>query len=159
MGYRCVGIDTRPESIALVESFQSKFRPDLVLDAKNGHEDATARIRSAFEGRDLDAAIVCTDALPAFEFSTNILKKHGKLVVVGQPKNPIPFHWSVFIAKAVTIAPGGVGEKAVMEEMMDLVVKAGIRAKYKIYRLKDIDKLMEDFHDPDMCGKLILKIH
>jgi D-arabinose 1-dehydrogenase-like Zn-dependent alcohol dehydrogenase len=158
MGYRCVGIDTRPEPIALVESFRPKFKPDIILDAKNGHENAAARILSAFDGQEIDAAIVCTDALPAFEFSTNILKKHGKLVVVGQPKEPIPFHWSVFVAKDITIVPGGVGEKPVMEEMMDLVVKEGIRAKYKTYKLKDISRLVKDFHKPDMCGKLILEI-
>jgi len=141
-----------------VESFRPKLRPDLVLDAKNGHEDATARIQSSFDSRAIDAAIVCTDALPAFEFSTNILKKHGKLVVVGQPKEPIPFHWSVFVAKDITIVPGGVGVKPVMEEMMDLIIKEGIRAKYKMYKLGDIGKLVEEFHDPAMCGKFILEI-
>lgn len=35
--------------------------------------------------------IIATDPLPSFEYGVKLLKKHGTLVMVGQPKDGVPF--------------------------------------------------------------------
>ncbi|RDL30996.1 alcohol dehydrogenase [Venustampulla echinocandica] len=159
MGYKCVAIDIRPDPIALVSSFDPCLRPDLVLDPRDGPEHALSKILETFPGRTgVDAAVVSTDASEAFKFSTDILEKHGVLVVVGQPKEPIKFHWRVFVTQDISIVAGGLSQPDVMEEMMDLVVKEKIRSTVKVYMLEDVTQLVHDFHNPHMKGKYVIRI-
>lgn len=159
MGFRCVAIDTRQEPRSLVESFEPRFQPNLVLNPEDGVEHCISKIQTTFPGSDgVNAMIVSTDSNQAFQFSADILEKHGVLVVVGQPKDPIQFHWRVFVAKDITIIPGGLGQPDVVEDMLDLVSKAGIHSETKLYELGDINQLVEDFRYPKMRGKLLLRV-
>src|SRR5438045_8796900 len=95
MGYRCVAVDIRDSPLQLVLSLEERFRPDLIINPNDGVESALKKIEDKFPGATgVAAAIVSTDAIPAFKFSTSIIEKHGTLVVVGQPKEDIPFHYS-----------------------------------------------------------------
>lgn len=159
MGFRCVAIDIRQEPRSLVESFEPRFRPDLVLNPEDGIEHCLSEIQTKFSGSDgVNAIIVSADTNQAFQFSAEILEKHGSFVVVGQPKDPIQFHWRAFVAKDITIIPGGLGQPEVVHEMMDLVVRAGIHSESKVYQLQDVNKLVEDFHNAKMRGKFLLRV-
>ncbi|KAH8588694.1 chaperonin 10-like protein [Bisporella sp. PMI_857] len=157
MGYKCVAIDTRQDPLDLVAS--SNWPPDLLINPKDGVDNAIEKIKNTFHKHaGIDTAIVCTDAIPAFKYTTDILEKHGTLIAVGQPKDPIPFHWSVFVAKDITVLPGGLGDKKVLQEMMELVMEKNIRAQTRLYPLDQIARLVDDFHDARMKGKLLLQV-
>lgn len=159
MGYKCVAIDIRPDPISLVSTLEPHLRPDLVLDATAGAEHALSKILKAFPGSTgVDAAIVSADTSEAFKFSTDILAKHGVLVVVGQSKEPIKFDWRVFVTQDISIVAGGLGQPDMMEEMMNLVVNEKIHSTLKVYMLDDLTKLVRDFHDPHRKGKFIVKV-
>lgn len=90
LGLRLVGIDVKADALELARGL--KFAPDLVIDAKKPSSDAVRAIKDKFgEGvTGVDAAIIATDAIPSYQFGTDILRKHGTLIVVGQPSDPIP---------------------------------------------------------------------
>jgi hypothetical protein len=53
---------------------------DYVLDATKGVEYALKEIG----GEGVDATLVATDAIPAYEYGLHITKNHGTFVVIGQ---------------------------------------------------------------------------
>lgn len=98
MGLRVVCVDSRQAPLDLVKSL--KFEPvyiikaefislsysliralqDYAIDATKGIEYALAE----FKGHDVDAVIMCTDSVPAYEYGLQMVRKHGTYVVVGQ---------------------------------------------------------------------------
>lgn len=80
------------------------------------------------------------------------------MVVVGQPKEPIPFHCNDIIFRDMTIVAGMPSLKPQLQEMVDLVVSAGIRVEVKTYPLEKVDALIKDYHDPSLKGKLVLTV-
>lgn len=89
-----VGIDSRSEPLGLAKGL--KLAPDLLLSFDEGHDSATKKISELDPSKDypgVDAVVIATDNLPSFEYGTKILRKHGTLVIVGQPKDPIPIRY------------------------------------------------------------------
>ncbi|KAL6412652.1 hypothetical protein AUP68_03857 [Ilyonectria robusta] len=166
MGYKVVAIDTRDEPLALMSTLPPRLQPDLVLNAKSGVPAALEAISTAFSSSTVpslratgvDFALVSTDALPAFAFATDIIEKHGTLVVVGQPEKPIPLPYSVFISTDLVVIAGCLGQPSTNSEMLATVQREGIHVERRAYELSDVEKLIKDYHDPGMKGKLIFKI-
>ncbi|KAH6971639.1 chaperonin 10-like protein [Ilyonectria sp. MPI-CAGE-AT-0026] len=166
MGYKVVAIDTRDEPLALMSTLPPRLQPDLVLNAKSGVPAALEAISTAFSSSTVpslratgvDFALVSTDALPAFAFATDIIEKHGTLVVVGQPEKPIPMPYSVFISTDLVVIAGCLGQPSTNSEMLATVQREGIHVERRAYELSDVGKLIKDYHDPGMKGKLIFKI-
>lgn len=166
MGYKVVAVDMRQPPLDFVSSFSDRHRPDLIIDAKEGVEAALKQISSCFRTADgkwpatgVDAAIVCASTIQSYTFSTSILAKHGTLVAVGQPSEHIPFHWSTFVAKDITIVPGCLGNKSIVDNMMECVVREEIRVEVKEYQLGDVANLLKEYHRPNMVGKLVFSIN
>jgi D-arabinose 1-dehydrogenase-like Zn-dependent alcohol dehydrogenase len=134
--------------------------PDLTINPRDGVKSALEKISAQFGGaKGLAAAIVATDPLPAYEFATKILAKHGVMVVVGLPKEPIPFHYSDIIFRDISITSGTPCPRPLLQEMVNLTVEAGIQVDVKVYDgLERISDLIQDYHDPDIKGKLVVKI-
>lgn len=105
-----------------------------------------------------DAALVATDAVPAFEWSKGIFVKHGTLVFIGQPKDTVPFHLMNFIAQDLTIRAGCLGQASVVQEMVYLAQVNGIEVHSTIYRMDAIEKLVHDYHQPGMKGNLAISM-
>jgi alcohol dehydrogenase, propanol-preferring len=158
--YKCVAVDTRQPPIDLAMSLPPRSQPDLILNPlKYSVETALSKIASTFPGATgVAAALTATDALPAFEYSKSIIEKHGTLVFIGQPKEPVPFHYSSFISGDLTIRAGSLGQASVVQEMVDLVQKEGIEVHKQVYGLEDMERLMRDYHEPGMKGKLVVRV-
>ncbi|KAF8753821.1 Alcohol dehydrogenase GroES-like domain [Rhizoctonia solani] len=135
--------------------------PDLAINPQEGAEAALEKILTRFEGaKGISAAIVATDPLPAYDFAIKMLAKHGVMVVVGLPKEPIPFRYSDIIFRDISITCGTPCPKPLLQEMVQLTVEANIQVNVKVYEgLERVSDLVQDYHDPDIKGKLVVKIN
>ncbi|QRV80364.1 alcohol dehydrogenase [Ceratobasidium sp. AG-Ba] len=160
LGYKVVAVDTRQSALDHVRTLPSPLAADLVINPLDGIESALQKISSAFDSAPgVGAAIVATDALPAYAFATRIMARHGTLVVVGLPKDPIPFDHRDIIFRDMHITSGTPCQKARLQEMMDLTVSAKIQVDVKVYEgLESLPELVKDYHDPNVKGKLVVKI-
>ncbi|CAE6342832.1 unnamed protein product [Rhizoctonia solani] len=158
MGYRVVAVDTRQSILDHAETLPIGLAPDLTINPRDGAQAALDRISVRFEGvQGLAAAIVATNP-PAYMFATNILAKHGVLVVVGLPKEPTLFRYSDIIFRDISTTSGTPSPKPLLHEMVNLTVEAGIQVKVKVYEgLESVSNLVHDYHDPDIKGKLVVK--
>ncbi|CAE6477307.1 unnamed protein product [Rhizoctonia solani] len=161
LGYKVVAVDTRQSILDHMGTLPIRLAPDLTINPRDGIEVALERVSARFEGaRGLAAAIVATDPLPAYTFATNILAKHGVLVVVGLPKEPIPFRYSDIIFRDINITSGTPCPKPLLQEMVNMTVDDGIQVDVKVYEgLERVSDLIQDYHDPDIKGKLVIKIN
>jgi D-arabinose 1-dehydrogenase-like Zn-dependent alcohol dehydrogenase len=112
-----------------------KYTADLLIDSSKGKEDAVAEIgklkkNNEFPG--LDAVVIATGANPAFEFGADLLRKHGVLVVVGQPPEKIQFSFVQFIFRNITVKGSLLADKQTCQEMVDMVAQKGIEVKIKV---------------------------
>ncbi|CAE6455151.1 unnamed protein product [Rhizoctonia solani] len=161
LGYKVVAVDTRQSILDHIETLPIGLAPDLTINPRDGVQAALERISARFGAvRGLAAAIVATDPLPAYAFATNILAKHGVLVVVGLPKEPIPFRYSDIIFRDISITSGTPCPKPLLQEMVNLTIEAGIQVDVKVYEgLERVSDLIQDSHDPDIKGKLVVKVN
>lgn len=82
------------------------------------------------------------------------------MVVAGLPKEPIPFHYSDIIFRDINITSGTPCPKPLLQEMVDLTISASIQVEVKVYEgLEKVSELVRDYHDPNIKGKLVVKIN
>lgn len=157
-GYKVVAVDTREAPVELIKTLPERLSPDLFLNPTlDDRETALKKIAETFPGATgIDAALVATDAVPAFAWAKSVMAKHGTLVFIGQPAENVPFHYTDFVAMDLTIVAGCLGQPRVVQEMVDLVVREGILVHTTRYKPDEIAKLVEDYHKPGVKGKLVV---
>lgn len=94
MGLKVVSVDSRQAPLDLVKqlkyapvsmtcaaaSFSLTVAQDYAIDATKGVEYALKQIG----GEGVDATLMATDALPAYEYGLRLTRKHGTFIVIGQ---------------------------------------------------------------------------
>ncbi|KAF8519018.1 chaperonin 10-like protein [Hysterangium stoloniferum] len=152
MGLRVVAVDVRQAPLDLVRGL--KHAPDFTIDATKGVEYALQEIG----GEGVHASIIAADSNAAFDFGFGLTRKHGLLVAIGIPPNPIMVHYSHLIIRDLTIKSATLGNPEVTKEMVGLVVANGIEVKTRVYALEDIELLLEDYQKDNRSGKFVLRI-
>jgi len=161
LGYRVVAVDNRAEPLALVKSL--RLKPDLVISASDPLEDAISQIHTFTAGPPtsypgLDAVIIATDGPGTFAYGAKITRKHGTLVVVGQPNDGVKFDFRDLVFRDVHVVGSVLSTPEQAREMMDLVHKEGIEIVTKVYPLDKVNELVEDYHKPDMKGRFVVTL-
>jgi D-arabinose 1-dehydrogenase-like Zn-dependent alcohol dehydrogenase len=163
MELKVVAIDNRPEPLELIQKL--KYSPDLTIDSsKTDAENAIKQIntlkstaKNNYPGADV--TLVLTDPIPAYKYALAITKKHGTMVVVGQPREPIPIGFRDLIFRDITVKGSLLASIESARRMVKFVAQHGITTELKTYSLEEVPtKLMEDFHSPHMKGKLVVNV-
>lgn len=160
MGLKVVAVDTRAEPIRLAKSLQ--YPPDLPINAKELEaKDAFKQISSvekntAWPG--LDACIVATDSLPAFQYAADMTRKHGLVVVVGQPSDPVPINYNAYIFRDIRVIGSLLASVSEAQEMLNLIADNKIEITVREYKLDQINQMVSDTHKEDMKGRFVVNL-
>lgn len=163
MELKVVAIDNREEPLELTKNL--KYSPDLIIDSsKSDTENAIKQInklqstaKTNYPG--VDATLVLTDPIPAYKYALAITKKHGTMVVVGQPREPIPIEFRDLIFRDITVKGSLLSNIETARRMVKFVAQYGIKTEIRTYSLEEVPtRLMEDFHSPNMKGKLVVNV-
>jgi D-arabinose 1-dehydrogenase-like Zn-dependent alcohol dehydrogenase len=163
-----VGIDSRKEPLALSKTL--KYTADVLVDSSHGVQPAIKEINKLPKNNDfsgLDAVIIATGALEAFDFGADLLRKHGTLIVVGQPSEKISFSFYQFIFRDIVVKGSLLSDTETCQEMIDMVASKGIEVKTKVcslskgansqsFKLDQINDMVEEYHKPEMKGKFVI---
>lgn len=131
-----MGVDSRKEPLELTRSL--KYTADLLIDSSQGKDKALEEIKKLEKNNEfpgLDAVVIATGANEAFEFGADLLRKHGTLIVVGQPPEKIEFSFFQFIFRDITVKGSLLADAATCQEMVDMVAAKGIEVKTKVVPL------------------------
>lgn len=158
LGLQVVAIDTRAEPIKLAKSL--KYPPDMIINSKESDaKKAMEQISSLKKNNDwpgLDATIVSTDSVPAFTYAADVTRKHGLLVVVGQPAEPVPVTYYNLIFRDIRVIGSLLSNISQAQEMINLVAEKNIEITVKEYKLEQVNEMAEDTHKEAMRGRLVV---
>ncbi|KAK4904968.1 hypothetical protein LTR49_025675 [Elasticomyces elasticus] len=123
LGHDVVAIDNRLEGRALAKELP--LPADLVIDFHD--KDVVSKIKT-WAGKDgVAAVIVCTDNVPAIEWSFNILRVHGTVVPIGLPVGGFKFDAFTLIFSELVIKGSLVATRPQVEDLMTVVAKFEIK--------------------------------
>lgn len=158
MGLQVVAVDARAEPIKLAKSL--KYPPDLTINSKDIQADGAmkeiSKMKKNTAWRGLDATIVATDNIPAFTYAADITRKHGLLVVVGQPSDPVPVTYHQLIFRNIRVIGSLLSNVDEAQEMLDIIAENKIEITVKEYKLDQINTMVEDTHKEDMKGRFVI---
>lgn len=152
MGYRVVGVDNTDAALALARHLDLGPARVHLFDTRT--TDAR-QVVDLVAGVGLDAVIVLPEAQAAFDYGMQLLRDHGKCVVVSFPERG--FHLSArdLVFRGITVVGSLVGSNKVLREMLAFAAAHGVRAKVKTFPLARLNELVEAYHRGD-GGKLVV---
>lgn len=122
LGYRTIVIDSRDPPLEMCKKLP--YPPDVAFNSSSVDFNKPDTVKKAVETcGEVDAVIIATDAIPAYKFGFEMVKKHGLYCVVGQPADPIPVSFFPLIFKNVTIIGSLLSDSANLKDMVDLVAE------------------------------------
>lgn len=155
LGHPTVAIDRRAEGLQL--AVETPLKADLVVDSTS--PTAVEQIREwTADHEGLAAVVVCTDDVPANEWSLKPLKVHGTCVVLGLPTDPLRFNAFDLIFKELTIIGSLVATVEETRKMMTVVEEFGIKSHLNVLSMDQAPDLAALYMDPHLKGRLVMKM-
>ncbi|KAF4959447.1 hypothetical protein FGADI_1668 [Fusarium gaditjirri] len=156
MGYQVAAIDVKQDALDLVASYNLK--PDVCILSTDPAETSMEKITNVIQGDypGLGATIVATDAPAAFDFAARLTRKHGTMVLLGQPEEGITISYQNIIFRDLKLIGSLVADTDETEELLELVVKHKIQVKIKHWKPEDAEKMRLEYLSGkvDMAAKL-----
>lgn len=155
-GYKVVAVDVKQDALDLAESY--RLKPDVSILATQSSLEAMETITNAVRGsyRGVDAAILATDAPPAFDFAAAITRKHGTLVLLGQPEKGITLSYYNVIFRDLKLVGSLVGDKKDTEELVNLVAKHDIQVEIKTWLPEQAEEMRQEYLEGKGSGKNVV---
>ncbi|RGP74665.1 sphingosine n-acyltransferase lag1 [Fusarium sporotrichioides] len=145
MGYQVAAIDAKQDTLDLVSSYALK--PDISILATDPPESSMKKItdvvKSDYPG--LDATIIATDAPAAFDLAAQLTRKHGTMVLLGQPEKGITLSYHNIIFRDIKLVGSLLADRPVLEELLELVVKHDIQVKIKEWKIEDAEEMRQEY--------------
>ncbi|KAI8169009.1 alcohol dehydrogenase [Colletotrichum sp. SAR 10_70] len=145
MGYKVVAIDVKQSALDLSASYP--LNPDLTLLATTPAPDAVSQITQVVGGAypGLDATVLATDAPAAFKFAAAVTRKHGTLVLLGQPDAGITMTYKDVIFRDLQLVGSLVASREDTEELLGLVAEHGVEVKMKEWRIEQAEEMRQEY--------------
>jgi len=159
LGYTVLAVDTKQAALDLANSF--KHKPDVTMLAKKDSVDSVldslkqiSPDKYGYEG--VDAAILATDHPDSFALAAQLTKKHGKMVLVGQPADGITMSFHSVIFKDIRLVGSLLGSVAQANDMMKLMAKGDITVKIKKWKLEQAEEMRQEYLEGQGIGKNVI---
>jgi propanol-preferring alcohol dehydrogenase len=158
MGYKVLGVEAADGPIELARALGTGAR---IVDARKEKATDIVQELGAEDGKQyigemgLDAVIVLPEIQQAFDYAMELLKTHGKCVLVSFPEQG--FHVSArdIVFRDISIIGSLVGSNKVLREMLEFSARHNIRAVTKSFPLSELNGLVEEYHK-GAGGKLVV---
>ncbi|OKL59001.1 hypothetical protein UA08_05462 [Talaromyces atroroseus] len=163
LGFKVYGVENSDRPLALAKSLNNISGATIVDARMTTAAEAIASI-GVEDGRaipgqfGLDAVIILAESQTAFQYGVDMLKNHGKCVVVSFP--PGGFHTSSLdlIFRDITFVGNVSGSIKQLREMTQFSAKHGIKAQMKIFQFEQLNELVETYLSGH-GGKLVIDYH
>ncbi|KAF4876726.1 alcohol dehydrogenase [Colletotrichum siamense] len=145
MGYKVVAIDVKQSALDLSASYP--LNPDLTILATTPAPDVVSQITQVVGGAypGLDATVLATDAPAAFKFAAAVTRKHGTLVLLGQPDAGITMTYKDVIFRDLKLVGSLVASREDTEELLGLVAEHGVEVKMKEWKIEQAEEMRQEY--------------
>lgn len=151
MGLRVLGIDAADAPLQLARDIASgngvkivDARVELAKDlvSKMGEDDGV-KDRGDMG---LDAVIILPESQKAFDYGMNLLRNHGKCVVVSFPAEGFHISARDVVFRDISIVGSLVGSNKLLREMLEFAAQHHVKAKVKTFPLAGLNDLVQEYH-------------
>ena len=163
LGCRVVAVDVGEKPIGLLEKVVEGLPKGLVtvVDAsKTKAEDVKLEIfgtaEKGLEGeKGCNAALILPEAQQSLEYGVALLRSHSTCVCVSFPKDGFQIQPRDLVFRHINMRGVLVGRNRQLRAMLQFAAKHGVKATKKLYRLEDLNGLVDDYHQ-GAGGKLVV---
>ncbi|KAH8424004.1 uncharacterized protein LDX57_001759 [Aspergillus melleus] len=156
MGYKVAAIDVKQPALDAVASYAHS--PDISILATDPVEKSldkiNAVISSAYPG--LDATVLATDHPSAFELAAALTRKHGTMVLLGQPEKGITMSYMTTIYKDIKLVGSLVADTAEAQELVTLFHQNKLDVEVKEWRLEEAEQMKQEYLAGKSTGKNVV---
>jgi D-arabinose 1-dehydrogenase-like Zn-dependent alcohol dehydrogenase len=156
MGLEVIGVDNADEPLALASGLNTGAR---IVDARKEDADDIVQQIGQQDGKQyrsamgLDAVIILPESQKGFDYGVQLLKDHGKCVVVSFPK--AGFHLSSYdlVFRDIAVVGSLFGSRRMAAETLEFAAAHGIKPITKTYPLSKLNDLVTEYNR-GLGGKL-----
>ncbi|KAF9885243.1 hypothetical protein FE257_000603 [Aspergillus nanangensis] len=155
MGYKVAAIDVKQSALDAVASYQ--HAPDVLIlstdPIESSHERLNA-ISGPYPG--LDATILATDHPAAFELAAALTRKHGTMVLLGQPEQGITMSYQTTIYKDIKLVGSLVADTVQAQEFIQLFSDNNLHVQVKQWKLEEAEQMKQEYLAGRSNGKNVI---
>ncbi|EEU45735.1 uncharacterized protein NECHADRAFT_41395 [Fusarium vanettenii 77-13-4] len=164
LGKRVLAIDAKDAALAHLKqvkhSLGSAGTSVHVVDACTLNVDETKGIWEESPAKlptdiGLDAVILLPESQKAFDLGVQLLRNHGTMIVLSFPKEKLSVSAHDLVFRDIRLVGSLVGRNTQLREMLDFVMKNGVKASVKTYPFEQLNELARDSKQ-GVSGKLII---
>ncbi|RDW67517.1 hypothetical protein BP6252_08913 [Coleophoma cylindrospora] len=155
LGYRVVAVHHKDASPKLA-AIRADLTPDLLVDYTR--PEAIKEISDFTNDILLDAAVVCTDDIPANDWILHRLHPRGTCVVLGLPEKGFTFDAFNLVFREIVVKGSLHSSIDRMQEMMKVVSEYNIHSNIDIVPLDEAEALPERIHNHEFKGRVVVRM-
>ncbi|KAJ5676048.1 zinc binding dehydrogenase [Penicillium macrosclerotiorum] len=156
MGYKVAAVDVKQSALDAVASY--KHSPDILISAHDSVEESLKKIDAIVSSkyRGLDATVLATDHPAAFELAAAITRKHGTMVLLGQPEKGITMSYHNIIYKDIKLVGSLVADTAEAQELLNLFHQNQLHVEVKEWKLEEAEQMRQQYLAGIGTGKNVI---
>ena len=108
------------------------------------------------DGISLDAAVVCTENIPADDWILHQLHPRGTCVVLGLPEEGFTFDAFNLVFREIVVKGSLHSSIDRMRNMLEVVTKYNIRSNISLVPLDEAEDLLERAHNHEISGRAVV---
>ncbi|PWY88840.1 GroES-like protein [Aspergillus sclerotioniger CBS 115572] len=158
MGYEVAAIDIKQSALDAVATYEHK--PDVLILATDPVEKSQEKINNAVSGDypGLDATVLATDHPSAFELAAALTRKHGTMVLLGQPEKGITMSYHTTIYKDIKLVGSLIADTADAEAFIQLFHENKLHVQVKEWMLEQAEEMRQEYLAGKSTGKNVIVI-
>ncbi|OJJ36033.1 hypothetical protein ASPWEDRAFT_110216 [Aspergillus wentii DTO 134E9] len=158
MSYKVAAIDIKQSALDAVAAHQ--HHPDALILATDPLETSLQKITNIVDSEypGLDATVLATDHPSAFELAAALTRKHGTMVLLGQPEKGITMSYATTIYKDISLAGSLVADTAQAQEFVELFHENRLHVEVKEWGMHEAEAMKREYLGGGSNGKNVIVI-
>ncbi|KAJ5605471.1 zinc binding dehydrogenase [Penicillium lagena] len=158
MGYTVAAIDIKQSALDAVASY--KHAPDALILASDPIEKSLEKIDKIVQSNygGLDATVLATDQQPAFDLAAALTRKHGTMVLLGQPQEGIRLSFHTLIFKDIKLLGSLIGDMTIAQELLNLFHENELHVDVKEWKMEQAEEMRQEYLSGIGTGKNVIVI-
>jgi D-arabinose 1-dehydrogenase-like Zn-dependent alcohol dehydrogenase len=155
-GYKVAAIDAKTSALDIVEAYE--HAPDVLILATDPVDKSLEKIDKmiASNYRGLDATILATDNPAAFDLAAALTRKHGTMVLLGQPEKGITMSYNTIIYKDIKLVGSLVADTAEAQDFVTLFYENKLHVQITEWKLEEAEKMKQAYLSGSVHGKNVI---
>ncbi|KAI1504554.1 GroES-like protein [Biscogniauxia marginata] len=167
MGLKVLGVDNAEAPLRLARDLASGEGAGVgarIIDARVENANDVVTQLGGEDGKQergdmgLDAVIILPESQKAFDYGVNLLRNHGKCVIVSFPEQGFHISARDVVFRDISIIGSLVGSNKTLREMLQFAAEHDVKASVKTYPLSRLNDLVIEYHK-GQGGKLAIDMN